>query len=172
MTNATVRVLAEESYAADSDCGDQIGATELERVSVSFAAEEGYGTVCRLCGREVVEDDGKWIDPEAAGDDVVWRETCGEASTIYAEHEPETGPGTWCNSAAIVVDDEEDSVTVTVSVGDPRGAFAFTVRRIPTDASSEHAGRLVLHVPYPGEGMPHETLTEIHAGTFLIGGAR
>lgn len=45
----------------------------------------------------------------------------------------------------------------------PRGAFTFTVRRRPD------TGDLLLHVPYPGEGMPHMTLTEDHPGTYRIG---
>lgn len=47
---------------------------------------------CRHCGRFIVLTirDG-WIDPEASGDDVVWRETCDNHDTFQAEHEPEEG---------------------------------------------------------------------------------
>lgn len=84
-------------------------------------------------------------------------------------HVPRRVPLSWVNSAAIDTDDKDDSVTVSISIGDPRGAFCFTVRRIPDDADSDLAGRLVLHVPYPAEPMPHEPLTEHHPGTYLIG---
>lgn len=76
-------------------------------------------------------------------------------------HEPEFIPGSFANSAQVVVDDD-DSVTVTISVGDPRGAFAMTVRR-------NDAGELFLSVPHPSDGWPHMTLTEIHGGYYRIG---
>jgi hypothetical protein len=74
----------------------------------------------------------------------------------------ERAPLGWCNSATIHLDREEDSVTVLISVGDPRGAFAFTVRRLQD-------GRLIMHTPYPGESMPHLGLTEIRPGTYEVG---
>jgi len=44
---------------------------------------------CKHCGRTIVlGDDGVWIDPEATGDDSVWRETCDSHDTFQAEHEP------------------------------------------------------------------------------------
>jgi len=44
---------------------------------------------CKHCGRTIVQDkDGRWIDPEATGDDGVWRETCDSHDTFTAEHEP------------------------------------------------------------------------------------
>ena len=82
--------------------------------------------------------------------------------------EDDRAPLAWCNSATIHLDREEDSVTVLISVGDPRGAFAFTIRRL---TGGDNAGRLVMHTPYPGEGMPHEDLTEIRPGTYGIGHA-
>lgn len=44
---------------------------------------------CRLCGREVtrIADEG-WVDPEATGDDSVWRTTCDASETFEACHEP------------------------------------------------------------------------------------
>lgn len=44
---------------------------------------------CQHCGRSVVLEDGRWIDPEATGDDAIWRETCDAHDTFTAEHEPE-----------------------------------------------------------------------------------
>ncbi len=44
---------------------------------------------CKHCGRRITNDDGLgWIDPEATGDDSIWRETCDEHDTFEAEHEP------------------------------------------------------------------------------------
>ncbi len=45
-------------------------------------------TLCRHCGRSIVREDGAWIDPEATGDDAVWREVCDSHDTMTAEHEP------------------------------------------------------------------------------------
>lgn len=46
---------------------------------------------CKHCGRAIVKTpDGVWIDPQATGDDSVWRETCDEHDTMTAEHEPTT----------------------------------------------------------------------------------
>ncbi|MGH3564477.1 MAG: hypothetical protein ACRDRH_00295 [Pseudonocardia sp.] len=73
----------------------------------------------------------------------------------------------WCNRAAISTHEDQDAITVNISVGDARGGFAFTVRRMP-DSAFEHAGRLLLHTPYPGEPMPHVGITELRPGTYLI----
>lgn len=43
---------------------------------------------CRHCHRAIRMEDGVWIDPEATGDDSVWRETCDAHDTFQAEHEP------------------------------------------------------------------------------------
>lgn len=46
-------------------------------------------TTCRHCFRTILQDsEGVWIDPEAADDDSVWRETCDSHDTFQAEHEP------------------------------------------------------------------------------------
>lgn len=47
-------------------------------------------STCRHCDRRIIREDGGWIDPEATGDDVIWRETCDGHDTFYAEHEPTT----------------------------------------------------------------------------------
>lgn len=46
-------------------------------------------TTCLHCERVIVFDpvDG-WVDPEADGDDVIWRESCDRHDTFTAEHEP------------------------------------------------------------------------------------
>lgn len=50
-------------------------------------------TECRHCHRDIVADPTEgWVDPEAAGDDEVWRVTCDQHDTFTAEHEPESDP--------------------------------------------------------------------------------
>lgn len=74
----------------------------------------------------------------------------------------EKAPLGWINNAAITLDRGEDAVTLTISVGDPRVAFAFTVRRLPD-------GRLVMSLPYPGETWLHMPLRKLQEGTYEIG---
>jgi len=125
-----------------------------ETVSLEFTATGTYR--CGMCGEDLVETVN---GVESESDEPC----CGD------EHEPERVALSWCNSAAISVDEADDSVTVAISVGDPRGAFTFTVRRIPDDAAGELAGRLVLHLPYSAQPAPHMPLTALHDGTYLVG---
>lgn len=55
------------------------------------AAEVRYAddsATCRYCERRIINEGGRWIDPEATGDDSVWRESCDSHDTFTAEHEP------------------------------------------------------------------------------------
>lgn len=74
----------------------------------------------------------------------------------------ESGPLSWLNSARVMLDPDEDSVTFCASTGDPRGCFTFTLRRKPD-------GGLIIHMPTPGEGMAHEETRELHPGTLEVG---
>lgn len=54
-----------------------------------WKVEMGRKSTCQHCDRAVVLVDGTWIDPEADGDDHVWRETCdSNTETFTANHEP------------------------------------------------------------------------------------
>lgn len=59
---------------------------------------------CVHCSRDIVQDaDGRWVDPEATGDDSVWRETCDSNDTDrIAAHEPDPidTPCAACNADA------------------------------------------------------------------------
>lgn len=56
---------------------------------VPVSESEGEGSMeCKHCGREIVNVDGAWVDPEATGDDSMWRETCDSHDTFIADHEP------------------------------------------------------------------------------------
>jgi 7,8-dihydro-6-hydroxymethylpterin-pyrophosphokinase len=50
-------------------------------------------TVCIHCDREIGRDkDGRWVDPEATGDDSIWRDTCdSNHEDRIAAHEPMNG---------------------------------------------------------------------------------
>lgn len=138
---------------------------EYERVSVDVD-DERMRPKFRCARRR--EDLPDVDEPGAvAGSECLDRELADDGS--YPPHEAEGSPLSWVNHAAITLSEEEDSVTVSISVGDPRGAFAFTIRRMPDREEAVYPGRLLMHLPYPGEPMPHEDLEHIQHGTYLIG---
>ena len=131
---------------------------QLERVHVDVDDNgEQPKYRCSQCGDDLPDADEPGAVPETE---------C--PNNDDQPHDAESIPLAWVNHAAISLDEKDDAVHVSISVGDPRGAFVFTVRRLP-DTAHEHPGRLIMHTPYPGEGMPHEVLTQLHDGTFLIG---
>jgi hypothetical protein len=72
------------------------------RLSDVPSDEERYEDIvtsaaCKHCQRQIGQDsEGRWVDPEATGDDSVWRETCDAHDTFTAEHEPEAPSETIC----------------------------------------------------------------------------
>lgn len=44
---------------------------------------------CVHCHREIIHAGGRWVDPNATGDDSVWGETCDAHDTFVADHEPD-----------------------------------------------------------------------------------
>ena len=67
----------------------------------------------------------------------------------------------WLNSASIVTDADDDAVRFFVSVDDPRGAFQFTVRRMPD-------GELLIQTPTTNTSGSHRPLRELFPGTLQI----
>lgn len=108
---------------------------------------------------EIQGDEGESYDSACEGD------ATARISNDAAEngYEQEPGPLTWLNSARITTDPEDDAVHCVVSVGDPRGGFCFTVRRTPK-------GVLLIHMPTPGERLPHMDTEEHHPGTLIVKG--
>ncbi len=98
--------------------------------------------------------------PEFCDAPRITRQLPGYANPDGDDHEAEHIPGSFANSASISVS-EYDEVTVTISVGDPRGAFAMTVHR-------NDDGQLVLSVPDPSDGFAHMNLSPAGPGRFLI----
>lgn len=142
---------------------------DVERVLVEIP-EQGETDRCTACNEPLTKDSDTYSGgPEGSLCLENVLDEPDEDGNEYGPHTPEPIPLSWLNSAGIHLDASEDSVTVTISVGDPRGAFAFTVRRIPADADNDIAGRLIMHTPYPGEGSPHMPTKELHPGTLLIG---
>ena len=123
---------------------------------------------CGGCGEELTET-AAGFTTDRAGLSCPDYQTDDTSTATGGPHIPVPVQLSWCNSAGISVDGTDDSVTLSVSVGDPRGAFVFTIRRVPDDVSGELAGQLVLHVPDPSDGQPHMRLTPIRPGAFLVG---
>ncbi|MGC7093969.1 hypothetical protein ACPZ19_04835 [Amycolatopsis lurida] len=115
---------------------------------------------CRACGTELVET-------MCGFEDEFGDTACPDSDD--GPHAAERIPVSWCNSAAVHTDESGDAVTVSISVGDPRGAFTLTIRRVPDDTDGDHAGRLIMHTPYATQTTPHMELTPLHDGTFLVG---
>uniref|UniRef100_A0A6H2A5E0 Uncharacterized protein n=1 Tax=viral metagenome TaxID=1070528 RepID=A0A6H2A5E0_9ZZZZ len=104
--------------------------------------------------------DGQYIDSCSVDEDPSLRVSNPDAENGYNEC---SGPLSWLNSAAIHVSSEEDAVSCYISVGDPRGAFTFTVRRTPD-------GELIIHMPHPDEGFAHMKTEFHHPGTLQVTG--
>lgn len=75
--------------------GDRILVTGLiaggETVERSYDRDEVVDLIvvtpthtCIHCERPVLQVNGGWVDPEATGDDVIWRETCDANDTERA----------------------------------------------------------------------------------------
>ncbi|WP_338597152.1 hypothetical protein [Saccharopolyspora sp. SCSIO 74807] len=129
---------------------------------------------CSVCGIPVYDTSGGYVDErgewaceasEPVGDPDV---DDAAAEVVRGPHRPQRVPLAWVNGAAIRTEPEQGSVTVSINVGDPRGAFTFSVRRVPDDAPA-NAGRLVMHVPHPDEPLQHAPLIPAHPGTYWVG---
>jgi hypothetical protein len=141
-----------------------------DTVSLEFDTGTAGTHRCRACGEELAES---FTGSETESGDTLCSafEPATDTDPDYGEgpHDPERMPLSWCNSAALHADESEDSVTVSISVGDPRGAFTFTIRRVPDDADTDLAGHLIMHTPYAAQPTPHMDLTPLRHGTHVVG---
>jgi hypothetical protein len=139
---ATVRIdINEDGDMPEFTCSecDEVGTQYPDDVRPnSGPGNERCRVECGSCAGDGTDDDGK--DCEACD------------GTGQDGHDWRRTPLSWCNSARIVADPDEDEVTLLISTGDPRGAFAITVWRTET-------GRLLMRLPRPDDAMPHEDLT-------------
>jgi hypothetical protein len=132
---------------------EEADACQGEVESVKVNGDPEYTLTCRTCGGRY-DADGPDDEDRECNDD--------------GGHKLVPIPLSWMEHASIRVDEENDTVTLSISVGDPQGAFQFTLTRVPVDAAT-NAGKLFLHVPYEGMSAPHVPLTRTHGGTFLLG---
>ncbi|MCK2239772.1 MULTISPECIES: hypothetical protein [unclassified Crossiella] len=146
-------------------CEDTPGAVTLE-----FATDTAATHRCRACGEELHKTvSGYETDLGETGCPDFEPHTDTGPESGEGPHDPEHIPVSWCNSAAVHTDESQDSVTVSISVGDPRGAFTLTIRRMPDDVDCGLAGHLIMHTPYAGQPLPHMELTPLHDGTYVVG---
>ncbi len=134
-------------------------------ITLDMENDDAPATVyrCRTC-REVlfpVDEGRQWIDEYSAA--VV----CPDAEEDGGPHTREREPLTWVNSVSVETDPDKDSVTLSISVDDPRGAFTFTVYRVPDNADF-NAGRLILSVPHPDQPKLHAPLEQVSPGWYVI----
>jgi len=147
--------------------GAPTGVPDDDTESVSLELGGVPSLECRHCGEDLEEYPDGWHGPDSGRE--CFNTPCPDWFNGRPLHEPQPVALAWCNHAAIRTNQAEDSVTVSISVGDPRGGFCFTVRRMPPGAGPL-AGRLLLHVPYPGEPLAHVPLTAHAQGCYLVGG--
>ncbi|MEC3974336.1 hypothetical protein [Amycolatopsis sp. H20-H5] len=141
-----------------------------DTVSLEFDADASAIHRCRMCGEDLTETaDG--YESESNGTVCTDFEPATDTDPERGEgpHDLEPIPVSWCNSAAVHTEESEDSVTVSISVGDPRGAFTLTIRRVPDDVGGDLAGCLIMHTPHAGDTAPHMELTPLHDGTYAVG---
>jgi hypothetical protein len=84
-------------------------------------------------------------------------------TTVDMERADVASPGGFAHWASVTVGGD-DSVTVAISVDDPRSGFVMTVHRSTED------GQLYLTVPNPQDGLPHMRLTEVRPGFYHVAG--
>jgi hypothetical protein len=156
--------------------GDPAGLSDdtPDTVSLEFDTDATPTHRCRACGEELTETTDGYVTDSGYTACVAFQPATdhdpgGDSDLTEGPHDPERIPLSWCNSAAVHADESQDAVTVSISVGDPRGAFTFTIQRVPDDVTGDVAGHLIMHTPYPGEPLPHMDLTPLRDGTHIVG---
>ena len=137
----------------------------LEDDDLNLTATIEEGDRCAHCGDSIAEYVTGWehdttgsrwcrdlTDAEAAEDD---------AATAAAP--APVAPGNW---AGVTIEPDEETTQVEISVGDPRGCFTMTLRRV---RDSEGRTHLFLRVPHPEDSTPHAPMREVYPGYYEIG---
>jgi hypothetical protein len=167
----------------NADETTEIVTEDMPDVHVSFPGEEGNDEWrCTLCGERTYDRDdddnngrcdqteceecegwGSFLadgtpDNKGAADSTECA-TC-EGTGFGSKHNYEADAHMWVNSASVIVND--DAVMVTISVGDPRGAFVMRVENITyTNDEGDEVTELRLSVPTPADTMPHMGLVPL-----------
>lgn len=188
MISATVNITADAIAAPEHNPDGQLYADGLEAVGIELPGEDGAAEVtCRECGAELERDGVTWVsdpggaDCEAADEDEcptcegtgtgrefgpdgyeTGCETCAGTGSVPGSHVAEPTPFGWANSARIHLSEDGSEITLTVSIGDPRGGISMTARRMDD-------GTILLHVPTLDRVKSHmHYATVAHEGTFIL----
>jgi len=167
--------------------GDTLAFDEAPDVGLTFPGQDGDATWrCTECSETTDEKNyaGGNVDPESlcTGTEC---EACEGWGNVMPDGTPDnqgvntstacatcdgsghgahnwlTEPHAWLNSAGIHV--REDTVTVSLSLGDPRGAFTMSVERLTytPEGSDTEVTELRLSVPTPADTMAHMGLVPL-----------
>ncbi|CAO5187574.1 conserved hypothetical protein [Frankia sp. AiPs1] len=154
-------------YAALTVDGITVNSLE-EDSSIELTVDTSTEFRCSACGADLAETTGGFEDGNGDRDCPAHAPDDSDAGDTGA-HIPQRVALSWCNSAGIRTNETDDAITLSLSTADPRGAFEITVRRVPDHIDSPYAGRLLLHLPYPDQPMPHDQMHPLHPGTFVLG---
>lgn len=168
MTMANINITGDLAEGSDRQ---DIGVYELDHLSVQLSINEDGNLAqfrCANCGeesddqpQEECDGSGNYVDCPAheldKDGDCKFCDGSGETEI----HEWEAIPLHWVNSASINARPDRDEIQVSISVGDPRGAFVMTVER--------RDGVLYLSVPHAGMSLPHAPMEERSPGWLKVG---
>jgi hypothetical protein len=132
-------------------------AEDLSTVRVIYNEESGPTLECSSCRRELTEHSQGYLDDEDS-------RTCRDVEPLQL-HTPVEAPLSWLNSAAINPDPDDNSISLLVSIGDPRGAFCMYLRKTPD-------GQIIMDVPHPDQNNLHMPLTPVYKdalGAYKVG---
>ena len=136
----------------------------LEDNDLNLTASIEEGDYCAHCG-DLIAEYSEWVH-DSSGQvwchDLTDDEAADDDDATAATPAP-VAPGNW---AGVTIKPDEETTQVEISVGDPRGCFTMTLRRV---RDSEGRARLFLRVPHPEDSTPHASMREVHPGYYEIG---
>ena len=137
---------------------------EDDDLNLTAAILEG-GDHCAHCGDTIAEYVTGW-EHDTTGNrwchDLTDEEAAEDDDATAATPAP-TSPGNW---AGVTIEPDEETTQVEISVGDPRGCFTMTLRRVHDSEGRTH---LFLRVPHPEDSTPHAPMREVYPGYYEIG---
>lgn len=97
--------------------------------------DENQADYCRWCDRPIILTSEGWVDPQASGDDEVWRWTCDSHDTFQAEHEPKANQADYCPNCGDALDpDYENGFTCDdCTRSQPMGVWVSSWPKISED---------------------------------------
>ena len=137
----------------------------LEDDDLNLTASIEGGDYCAHCGESIAEYTTGW-EHDTTGNRWCYNLTDDEAAEdddATAAAPAPTAPGNW---AGVTIEPDEGTTQVEISVGDPRGCFTMTLRRVRDTEGRTH---LFLRVPHPEDSTPHAPLREVYPGYYEIG---